>query len=77
PNPARDFSQIRFMIPEVDRMTISLVDLSGQVKYFEEYSSAVAGLNVFYIDLTSVRPGTYFFLIKYKGDTFQSRIIKQ
>ena len=77
PNPARDFSQIRFVIPEVDRMTISLVDLSGQVKYFEEYSSAVAGLNVFYIDLTSVRPGTYFFLIKYKGDTFQSRIIKQ
>ncbi|MEQ8239931.1 MAG: PKD domain-containing protein, partial [Cyclobacteriaceae bacterium] len=77
PNPARDYSRVHFVIPEVDEIMLTLIDLSGQVRYTKAVADPVAGLNLFELDLRSLEAGTYFFLIEYQGNTYESRIIKQ
>lgn len=77
PNPAIDRTSVRMVIPEEGGVKVTLLDLSGQVKFEEIYPSKDAGLTVFDIDLYTVDPGTYFLIIDHAGGTYRSRIVKQ
>jgi len=76
PNPAHDKTYVRSVLPESTDVTISILDLSGQIKTQKTIPSMPAGLNTFTIDLYTLEAGTYIINITHSGQTHRTRIIK-
>lgn len=77
PNPAKEQTMIRAILPKMGDVVISVVDITGQVRYKEIFTERPSGLNSFTYDLKAIRAGTYFLLIQFEEETFRFRIIKQ
>ena len=63
PNPATDNIQIAYISDVAGPITINVVDVTGK-KYITEIKTAVAGVNSFEFDISSIASGMYFLQIK-------------
>ncbi len=77
PNPARDETTVRTILPVAGDVTISLVNLSGKTEISETYPNLEAGLHAFPVVIAPYDAGMYFIKIEYAGTVEITRIIKQ
>ena len=77
PNPARDETTVRAILPVDGDVTISLLNLSGKPEYSETYEDLEAGLHSFTVEIGPYDAGLYLMKIEYQGNTEIIRIIKQ
>ncbi|MEO9478118.1 MAG: PKD domain-containing protein [Cyclobacteriaceae bacterium] len=77
PNPAKDQTVVKAVLPESGEATISVIDMSGQVQVQKILPEVPAGLNVFEVSLLGLDGGTYMIDIRFKGGNYNYRVIKQ
>ena len=77
PNPARDETTVRTILPVDGDLTISLLNLSGKAEYSETYKDLEAGLHSFRVEIGPYDPGLYLMKIEYQGNVEIIRILKQ
>ncbi|MFY0606378.1 MAG: PKD domain-containing protein, partial [Cyclobacteriaceae bacterium] len=77
PNPTQNRTSIRAILNEPGQATISVIDLSGQIKTVKMVDGLEEGLNTFEIDLSNLDAGTYFISISHSDGTHHARIVKK
>lgn len=77
PNPAKDQTVVKAVLPESGEATISVIDMSGQIQVQKFLPEVPAGLNVFEVTLLGLDGGTYMIDISFKGGNYNYRVIKQ
>ena len=76
PNPVESLTRLRVILPENGGASLSVFDVSGQIKIIDEYPNLEKGLNQFTIDMSPLDPGTYFIRFDYQKKSMVSRILK-
>jgi hypothetical protein len=74
PNPATDVIHISFSVEQKQPVKISLVNLTGQTDYMEEYTS-FSGVYTNDISLTDLPAGIYFMRISTSTGTVNKKIV--
>jgi hypothetical protein len=75
PNPVADMAQIQVLLGERGRMELQVLDASGRrVKSIRREGHY--GPNVFSMDMSGLREGTYLLQITHRGRRYQTRFLK-
>ena len=77
PNPTNSTSIIRAVLPRSGDVSITILDLSGQIQQNLLLENQPAGLTSVIVDMTIMDAGAYFIVIDYEGASYKSRVIKQ
>ncbi|MFT7232813.1 MAG: PKD repeat protein, partial [Cyclobacteriaceae bacterium] len=77
PNPARDNTIVRAVIPSSGQVIVSLINMSGEIQIEKVIPEISSGLNIFDVDLRDVESGTYIIHIRYAGGSKRYRVVKQ
>ncbi len=77
PNPARDQTTIRTVLPVDGDVTITLLNVSGKTESSETYRDLQSGLHAFPVILAPYEAGLYFIRIEYGETSEIIRIVKQ
>ena len=74
PNPATDYFDLRFTLPETERVEMTLFDGLGKQVVRREQTMA-AGANQFQIDVRSLPAGVYHYRLGASGQTHAGKVI--
>jgi hypothetical protein len=76
PNPSFDFAQLNYEIKNSSDVTISIVDLLGQVFYSQSYEKQQPGTHNFNLNLQTFQKGVYFVKVQTDGGVGVKKIVK-
>ncbi|WP_115868072.1 PKD domain-containing protein [Marinoscillum furvescens] len=77
PNPTSNRSTVRAILSKPGNVTMTILDLAGQILETKKITELPAGLNSFTIDLSTLDAGTYFVQMEHPDGIFQFRVTKQ
>jgi hypothetical protein len=75
PNPVNNILHIDFTLNDITSGNIQLKDITGKIIYSENLNSVI-GENSISIDLSALKPGYYFMILKRGKESFTEKIIK-
>lgn len=75
PNPVRDQFRLKVVTPADGQVSLRLINATGKLQR-EETCQASAGLNNFFIDMSTLNPGIYFVTVNVLGNTFKRKVVK-
>ncbi len=75
PNPATQYAQIRYVIPEASLVELTLNTLTGQQLRVLERAVKAPGTYTLTLDLQDLPPGHYLVNLRLNGETHQNKLI--
>ncbi|WP_420577314.1 PKD domain-containing protein [Ekhidna sp.] len=75
PNPVRDQFRLKVVTPADGQVSLRLINATGKLQREETYQAS-AGLNNFFIDMSTLNPGIYFVTVNVLGNTFKRKVVK-
>lgn len=72
PNPSRQTAEVRYAVGSVGKVSVSVVDLLGRVRYRFSDAAHQPGSHQFTLDTSRYAPGVYFFVLE-AGDRSVTR----
>jgi hypothetical protein len=76
PNPTSSSLNVRFNLPELDEVSIALVDMRGKLILENKLGNRTPGEHQEILDLTGITQGKYMCLISGRHNTITKQIIK-
>ena len=75
PNPFQSVSQINVVLDKPGKLTLEVIDITGQKVFENQIINASAGRNTLMIDGTKLSPGLYFYIVKSEGSSVTKKMI--
>ena len=76
PNPANDFSTLRFNLTGKEEVSLSLLDITGRVIWNNGLITMTSGTNELRIPMAGLSQGMYIVQMQVGGRNFQRRLLK-
>lgn len=75
PNPCSEMTTISFTSPAEDQAKIVLTDLFGKIITTVFDGMTTKGINKILVDLSSIKPGIYFYTLQIRNNYFTKKIV--
>lgn len=75
PNPVLDQFRLKVVTPADGQVSLRLLNAAGKLHREETYQAS-AGLNNFFVDMSTLNPGIYFVTVDVFGNTFKRKVVK-
>ncbi len=75
PNPSKTQTGVDIILPEIDDITLRMVDERGAILLDKEYENMPSGLNTITVDLAPYQQGLYMLLLKNKNSTVTKKLV--